>query len=163
MRPKRIYCRGSPHKRFWSHVAMDAADECWPYVGRTRTGYGQFWDGQRIVQAHRFAYEALVGPVPDGLELDHLCRNRQCCNPAHLEPVSGRENKLRGAGPSAVFAKRDHCRNGHPLTGDNIFPVNPAIGRRCRQCDSERKRQAWAQRNGRSRPSKYNPEIPYTR
>lgn len=70
---------------------------------------------RRAVLAHRLAYEILVGPVPAGLTLDHLCRNRACMNPAHLEPVTMRANVLRGEAPAARQARRTHCRHGHPL------------------------------------------------
>lgn len=75
-------------------------DGCWEWTGARqpdgRYDYGMFWDGTRAVRAHRFAYELLVGPIPVGLELDHLCRNPPCVNPAHLEPVTHAENIRRG-------------------------------------------------------------------
>jgi hypothetical protein len=87
-----------PEQRFWQFVTKDAADVCWEWHGeRIRNGYGRLWISttQRML-AHRFAYELLIGPIPEGLDLDHLCRNRSCVNPAHLEPVTNRENVIRG-------------------------------------------------------------------
>jgi IS5 family transposase len=128
--------------RFVDKILLD--DECWEWTGGKTLGYGTFWvaKGTRV-KAHRFAYEWLVGPVPEGLSLDHLCRNRGCVNPAHLEPVTHRENVLRGEGRSAVNARKTHCKNGHPYSGDNVLIVSRGDGstfRKCRQCESERTR-----------------------
>lgn len=88
----------SPVERFWRFVIVDDGnDGCWPWRGAVRgKGYGSFWDGTKSVRAHRFAYETFVGPIPDDRELDHLCRNRLCVNPQHLEPVTRSVNQLRG-------------------------------------------------------------------
>jgi hypothetical protein len=78
-------------------------------------------------------YEALVGPIPDGLFLDHTCRNRNCVNPQHLDPVTNKENILRGEGSPAKNARKTHCKNGHPLKGENL--VRGSKGERvCRTC-----------------------------
>jgi hypothetical protein len=91
--------------RFWSKV--DRTGDCWKWTaGLTGSGYGRFrWDGGEVA-AHRFAYELLVGAIPDGLQIDHLCRNRACVNPAHMEPITQRENILRGVGRAALNAPR---------------------------------------------------------
>ena len=79
----------TPEERFWAKV--DKTDDCWLWTAnRTNAGYGHFWLDRRMVLAHRFAYELLIGPIPDGLTLDHLCRVRACVNPAHLEAVTNR-------------------------------------------------------------------------
>src|SRR5882672_6137680 len=97
-------------------VERTGLGDCWLWTGsRTRKGYGRVqWDG-RTVQAHRLVYELLVGPIPVGLYLDHLCRNPRCVRPDHCEPVSNGENVLRGFGPPAVNARKTHCLRGHPL------------------------------------------------
>src|ERR1035437_6893898 len=103
--------------RFWAKV--DKTEDCWNWTAHTDgMGYGQLAKpGQHggLVVAHRFAYELLVGPIPEGLQLDHLCRNRACVNPDHLEPVTRRVNILRGVGFGAVNAKKTECPRGHPL------------------------------------------------
>ena len=78
-------------------------ESCWEWVGCTnRNGYGRVWRNRRTVMVHRLVYEATYGDIPAGLVLDHLCRNRRCVNPAHLEPVTVRTNTLRGIGPTAM-------------------------------------------------------------
>jgi hypothetical protein len=136
--------RATTLDRFWAKV--DKSAECWVWTGKLRAdGYGNFWDGEnkRMMRVHRFAYLAEIGDIPDGLQLDHLCRNRACVNPAHLEPVSARENTLRGVGLTAQNAVKTHCPRNHPLTGDNLFLV-PA-GRSCRECRREAVRR-WRSR-----------------
>ena len=102
---------------------------CWIWQATTTpNGYGQFRVDGRMVYAHRFAYELLVGPIPEGLELDHLCRVRNCVNPAHMEPVTHAENMRRGA-----HALKTHCPREHPYAGGNLY-VAPDGKRRCRAC-----------------------------
>jgi hypothetical protein len=118
---------------------------CWEWTGQLRTaGYGTLYvRGEGFVQAHRWMYEQHVGPIPDGMQLDHLCRNRRCVNPAHLEPVTNRENCLRGVSPAAQHAKVTHCPAGHPYEGDNIY-VCPRGTRRCRACARQAARERYA-------------------
>lgn len=119
-------------------------DGCWLWQGsRTRSGYGQVGAGRRTVRAHRLAYELLVGPIPTGKQLDHLCRVRHCVNPAHLEPVVSRTNTLRSpVAAAAVNAAKTHCVHGHPFDEANTG----TDGRRrwCRTClrDKVAKRRA---------------------
>jgi hypothetical protein len=119
--------------RFWSKVVM--VENCWEWLGNYYpNGYGQISIGKRKMMAHRMAYQLRVGPIPDGLTLDHLCRNPKCVNPSHLEPVTMRENTLRGTSPSAECAKKDSCKHGHPLSGDNLVVRKGRSGRPWRAC-----------------------------
>lgn len=100
---------------------------------------------QKPHRLHRLVYETLCGPIPGGLQLDHLCRNRGCCNPWHLEPVPSRVNTLRGETLQAKNAAKTHCLRGHALAGENLI-VRPDGTRNCRECRRERARQSH-QRN----------------
>jgi len=109
--------------RFWAKVERLTSDECWAWNGcRDRAGYGKMREGR----AHRISYELNVGPIPAGLTIDHLCGNKWCVNPAHLEAVTAGENVRRW------HAKRTHCNQGHPWS-ENVY--QPRSGRRrCRIC-----------------------------
>jgi hypothetical protein len=113
--------------RFWEKVSYDGpllspyAGRCWTWTAAIRRdGYGVFSRGsgpEGVMPAHRFAYEEIVGPIPAGCTIDHLCRVRACVNPAHLEAVSSRENILRGNGFTARSARKRRCVNHHPFDG----------------------------------------------
>lgn len=125
----------------WS-LLRRAPGRCWLWTGYINdTGYGVVWvsPGLAMRNAHRVAYMLLVGPIPDGLVLDHLCRVRHCVNPAHLEPVVPRENKLRGISPAAINAAKTHCINGHEFTPENTYVWAPRAMRQCRACKAERR------------------------
>lgn len=100
------------------------AEGCWVFRGALSCGYGSIGSDDRrdrTVYTHRLSYETLVGPIPPGLHIDHLCRNRACCNPEHLQVVTQRENILRGNSRMAQGAKKTHCLHGHPLSGENLY------------------------------------------
>ena len=126
--------------RFAEHVALDD-NGCWIWIGKCSTrGYGQFrrTPSANYSQAHRWSYETFAGPIPDGLQLDHLCRVRACVNPAHLEPVTCRENLLRSPLTAArINAARTRCAHGHEFTAGNTYLEPTRSGRpvrRCRTC-----------------------------
>ena len=121
--------------RFLARITQDG--DCWLWTGGLNgVGYGQFFiggAGTGKCYAHRWSYEFHIGPIPEGLHLDHLCRNRACVNPWHLEPVTLRENVLRGVSKAALNALKTHCPKGHPLAGDNLS-IGSKGERRCREC-----------------------------
>ena len=130
--------------RFEARVHPEPNSGCWLWRGcLDPAGYGALGGRRRgrttmRHYAHRLAYEHFVGPIPEGLELDHLCRTRSCCNPAHLEPVTHAENMRRGA-----LAQRTHCPSGHEYTPENTSVINYPRGmqqRRCKRCARDRER-----------------------
>lgn len=124
-----------------SRTVKIARTGCWQWTGYICSdGYGGMKRSGKLVRAHRLSYEAFKGPIPSGLSIDHLCRNKLCVNPEHLEAVSIRENTLRGIGPSAENARKMFCINGHILIGDNVTmrPRKKGIPyRRCKTCHRE--------------------------
>ena len=135
--PTGVYARPPATSRFWAKV--DVTDGCWFWQAATSLGYGLFFPEHSIrVLAHRFAYETLIGPIPPTLQLDHLCRNRRCVNPDHLEPVTIQVNILRGEGHAAKNAAKTHCPQGHAY---DLFNTHHFDGERhCRLCGKERQR-----------------------
>jgi hypothetical protein len=101
-------------------------------AAKTRGGYGQFRLGGRLVYVHRFSYETFVGTIPEGMYIDHLCRNRCCVNPSHLEIVTNKENIRRGE-TGKNSKEKTHCPQGHPYKGDNLY-IAPRGDRQCREC-----------------------------
>lgn len=152
--------------RFWPRVQR--VSECWDWMaGKTLAGYGRIRAGGRSVYAHRMSYELAKGPIPDGLTIDHLCRNRGCVNPAHLEAVPIGVNVLRGNGIAARRARgeivdvkslrksqptpKTHCIRGHELSGRNLVTTRSAsyldgVRRRCRICQSAEKGEQYRRR-----------------
>lgn len=118
-------------ERFWAKVQV--TESCWVWTAAMDGhGYGAFWYQRKVAKAYRAAYEMFVGPVPEGMQLDHLCRNRACVNPAHLEPVSQQVNIARGASPSAISVRTNACSRGHDLSS---AAVRRPDGRRyCGEC-----------------------------
>ncbi len=141
--------RGTPEQRFWPKVEAGDPDYCWEWLsGGDGYGYGRFYDGERQVKAHRWAYEYLVGPIPEGMRIDHLCRNRGCVNPRHMEVVTHKENTLRGTAPTAINAHKSACLRGHPFDYANTW-IAADGGRRCRACNCIRQRQTQARAKAR--------------
>lgn len=139
-------------RRFWGKV--EKTDSCWVWKGGTHKNGGLAYGWFAIresksggISAHRYSYTVLVGEIPSGLQLDHLCRNPLCVNPEHLEPVTGRVNILRGTSPVAKNAAATHCKYGHPFSGDNLR-ITPRGWRKCRTCDrvkwKEENKRRWA-------------------
>lgn len=131
-----------PDDRFWEKV--DAHGVCWEWTAYAHNGYGRFCVKAGYVEAaHRYAYMTLVGEIPEGLHLDHLCRNTVCVNPDHLEPVTPAENIERGvmrARRMLVAGKSTHCKHGHEFTPENTIYVERYNTRACKECSREKVR-----------------------
>lgn len=119
--------------RFMTRVIIGPIFGCWEWRGHHDSGYGVLRLGAGHIGAHRLSYELYIGPIPPDLHIDHLCRNRGCCNPWHLEPVTPGENILRGETPAARNKAKTHCLRGHLLEGGNLY-INKNNGRCCRAC-----------------------------
>lgn len=122
-----------PGTAFWDKVSK--SDGCWTWLGVVHKGYGR----HSSEQAHRVAYERTVGPIGEGLEIDHLCMNPLCVRPDHLEPVTREENMRRRS------ARQTHCKYGHEFTPENTY-IHPPFGRECRTCNRRRVREYAARK-----------------
>jgi len=120
---------------------IEIGGDCWLWTGaQSSAGYGSIGagTGTKTIPTHVVMYQAEFGPVPDGLEIDHLCRVRRCCNPNHLEAVTHLENVRRGNG-GQHWRNKTHCPTGHPYNEENTY-VSPRGRRHCRTCERVRNR-----------------------
>jgi hypothetical protein len=132
-------------EKFWSKVDRSGGEgACWPWLGSFfENGYGQVSWNYKKLRAHRVAYTLTNGPISDGLLLDHIeCKNRACCNPDHVRPVTPQINSIENSdGQSALNAAKTHCPQGHAYAGDNLIFGKGRRGRperRCRTCHREK-------------------------
>jgi hypothetical protein len=140
--------RPSPMERLLVRV-QKASNGCWLWQGPLQVnGYGQIWvkSAGRKIETHRLAYQLFKGEIPFGMNIDHLCRVRHCCNPDHLEVVTSKVNTYRGIGPASVNAVKTHCAHGHAYTFENTYVEVTRKGRRKRHCVICRSEQQKARR-----------------
>jgi len=146
-------------RRFWVKVQLPDERGCTAWTAaKNSNGYGVFGLGGSRFYAHRVSWVLANGPIPPGKVIDHLCRNRVCVNPLHLEVTDSRTNILRGEAPTAENAKRTHCPWGHEYTAENTYvrppsKAHPNGGRDCRTCKRERDRARRVSRAAVSTPS----------
>ena len=127
--------RKTAEEVFWSHAIP--APGCWGWDGKPRAdGYAVFFADKKAYYAHRFSWMFHRGSIDQGLQVDHLCRNRSCTNPKHLRLATIKQNVLAGIGRSAENTRKTHCPKGHPYTGDNLFYGSKG-DRRCRECNRQ--------------------------
>jgi len=146
----------TPDDRFWSKV--NKTDSCWEWTSsKNSSGYGYFGiSSDNVVRAHRFSYEHYKGKIPKGLTIDHLCRNRKCVNPEHLEAVTQQENIRRGE--TGLHNRiKSHCQHGHGYTKENTYVY---YGKRnCRICRS--KYGLEYRKNNPKKIKQYNQDLQY--
>lgn len=126
----------------WQRVRIDDAAGCWLWTGPLSDGYARAWIGGSDALLHRVVYGVLKAPIPDGLVIDHLCRQRNCLNPEHLEPVTNRENLVRGSTLAAANVKKTHCPYGHAYDNLRARP-DGRFFRACKACERRR----WHERS----------------
>lgn len=130
-----------------SNIAF-AESGCWIWLKKSESnGYGRFCANRRNILAHRAAYEIFTGPIPDGYQVDHLCRVRRCVNPAHLEAVTQTENIHRSDAPTIVNWRADVCKYGHPMA--DAYPQRRkgrVVGRICRTCTKAKNAERYRKR-----------------
>lgn len=147
MRPRRHFM-----ERFWEKV--NHTETCWLWTASVSHGYGYIGTGSRSdgtrtnKRAHVVAYELLVGPVPKGHDLHHLCGNRNCVRPDHLEVLPRKQHVMRHDGPTGKNARKTKCPKGHPLSGDNLITEKNGA-RRCRTC-RQIWRKPWVEKTGKT-------------
>lgn len=127
-------------EKYQQRIRINESTNCWEWIGAMRAdGYGMAWviEQKKQLRAHRVVYELLVHKIDGKKVIDHLCRNKRCVNPSHLEEVTSKENTLRGVSTVVSKNKQTHCVHGHELSGTNLYIHKQRGTRHCRQCSKE--------------------------
>lgn len=145
--------------RLYAKIEVSTEHDCWLWTGSLdKYGYGKFRAGGKCLSTSRFSYLLHKGEIPQGLVVDHICRNRRCVNPEHLRLLTNAENVLCGEGRTAKQARQTHCKRGHPLFGENLWFNPKAKERQCRTCHRDRNRinmrRYYQQKKANGNPSK---------
>lgn len=145
-------------ERLWAKIDKRGPDECWPWTACTAVGYGKISVKNRGPQlAHRIVYELMIGPIREGMVIDHSChdescvppcQHRKCCNPAHLNPITNAANVLRGNSMNARNARKTHCKRDHEFTTDNTIIRKDTGARQCRTCHNANKLRYYNSKKG---------------
>lgn len=139
-------------RRLLEKIEKQKDSDCWLFTGsKLPSGYGILWNGERPTGAHRISFLLYNGEIPAGTEIDHICNNRACVNPSHLQAISHKENILKSSSLMGVNSRKTHCKRGHPLDGENLH-LTPLGSRQCKECMRMHARNAKARkRNARNR------------
>lgn len=139
---QRCYLKKTPIERFTKLMIPEPMSGCWIWLGGVDgNNYGHFHDGESLRLAHRWSYEFYIGKISEGLQIDHLCRNRSCVNPYHMEPVTPAINTQRGISVTKVV-----CKYGHPYTEANTYRRRDNGNRMCRECGRINSRKYYSER-----------------
>ncbi len=133
--PARLLAKLSARERF--EIGHEKTATCWNWIGTPSAAYGQVMISGRRLLAHRLSFELHHGPVPAGLYVDHICRNKRCVNPNHLRAVTPRQNVFENSiSPIIALSAQTHCKRGHPLSGINLVFAPERVCRLCRNAIS---------------------------
>jgi hypothetical protein len=136
-------------QRILTNIFKDEETGCWMWQGKSNNkGYPYIRSGGKVLLPYRVLYEHAVGPIPEGFEMDHLCRTPMCVNPQHVEPVTHRENMRRSVGPMGINARKTHCKYGHPFDEVNTYVRLDGKGRDCVTCRAARDFSRFANHRG---------------
>jgi len=136
----------STERRLLEKIEKQKGSDCWFFTGsKLPSGYGILWNGVRPIGAHRISFQLYRGEITDGMEIDHICNNRSCVNPEHLQLLTHKENMRKSSALMGINARKTHCKRDHELSGDNLH-ITPRGARQCKECMRMHARNAKARK-----------------